>query len=275
MKHIRSKIPTFLTWLGAAAMLVLSGCGAQEAGSADRTLESKVMAAPGPVTHQICGDDVNVRNAALAVIGTANRGEKVTLMSERVTGTGALAGNTFARVYFHASPAEYGYVGQQFLCKLGSQPAPALVPFPTGKRVIDVNYETNVLNYYVDGKVVSKWNVGTMRQAVLDAKDYKVGVYTIWAKDVCPPWTKPGTNVTIPGCAPDNPLGSHGLWFSTYLYGLHGTIQPELIAEGSSAEQRRVSSGCIRNANDNIEWLYDRVQKGDQVRLHWNDRYTR
>ena len=246
--------------LALAAVAFVPGCGAPES----RVPEATLTAAPGPANREICSDDVNVRNATLASIGTASRGEKVTLMPERVTGTGALAGNTFARVYFHAAPAGYGYVAQQFLCKLGSQP-----PAPTGERVIDINYTTNRLKYFVDGKLVREWNVGTMRQAVLDAGDYKVGTYTIWAKDVCPPWSKPGSGVTVAGCASDNPLGTRGLWFSGYLYGLHGTIQPGLIADGTTANGRRVSSGCIRNSNANIEWLYDQVKIGDEVWLHW------
>jgi L,D-transpeptidase catalytic domain len=247
-----------------AALAALAGCGAPDSDRAERALESDVLAAPGPATHEICGDDINVRNASLSVIGKASRGEKVTLMPERVAGTAGLAGNTFARVYFHAAPAGYGYVGQQFVCKLGSQP-----PAPAGKRLIEVNYTTNRLKFFVDGKLVREWNVGTMRQAVLDANDYKVGRYTIWAKDVCPPWTKPGTSNTIAGCAADNPLGTRGLWFSGYLYGLHGTTEAWKIADGTTADQRRVSSGCIRNANANIEWLYDQVKIGDEVNLHW------
>jgi lipoprotein-anchoring transpeptidase ErfK/SrfK len=251
--------------LAALALSLSVGCGPPESVE-DRTLEALSVSeqALGAPTHSVCGDGINVRNAQLAVIGLAARGESVTLMPERITGTGSLAGNVFARVYFHAAPVGYGFIGQQFVCKLGTQP-----PVATVKRLIDVNYTTNRLKFFVDGKLVREWNVGTMREDVRKAGDYKIGRFPIWAKDICPSWRKPGSATEVPSCVASNPLGTRGLWFSTYLYGLHGTIEPWKIAEGTTAAERKVSSGCIRNSNANIEWLYDQVKIGDEVNLHW------
>lgn len=66
--------------------------------------------------------------------------------------------------------------------------------------------------------------------------------------------------VVPPG--PDNPLGKYALYLGWPAYLIHGT------AEGAKewGIGRRVSRGCIRMYPEAIEWLFNRVPIGTQVR---------
>lgn len=61
-----------------------------------------------------------------------------------------------------------------------------------------------------------------------------------------------------PGGAPDNPLGSHALYFDWTYYAIHGTNNPSSV--GTAA-----SSGCFRLHAEDIELLYYTVQVGTPV----------
>jgi L,D-transpeptidase ErfK/SrfK len=62
--------------------------------------------------------------------------------------------------------------------------------------------------------------------------------------------------VVYPG--PENPLGTHAMYFGWPTYAMHGTNKPYGIG-------RRVSSGCIRMYPEGIVDLYDKVPVGTQV----------
>jgi hypothetical protein len=47
--------------------------------------------------------------------------------------------------------------------------------------------------------------------------------------------------------------------------GLHGTNAPELISNLTTPTQRRISKGAIRCKNEDIIWLFDRMQEEDSV----------
>ncbi len=64
--------------------------------------------------------------------------------------------------------------------------------------------------------------------------------------------------VVPPG--PDNPLGTHALYFGWPTYAMHGTTRPYGIG-------RRVSSGCIRLYPENIIELFGRVPVGTPVNV--------
>lgn len=223
--------------------------------SVETGLAQSTMAA---ATHQICGNNINVRDSNFNVIGTATTGDRVSLTGEVRTGTGSLAGSSFRKVYFHTEPTGYGWVATQFICALSGTPTPT--PPATGARVIEVNLGSNRLKYFVGGSLVREWNVGTARAGYVTPR----GTFKIHTKDVCPPYFGDGSQ-NIPGCSGANPLGTRALWWDGFIYGLHGTSRPDLIAEGTTAEQRRVSSGCVRNANPNIEWLFGQVRVGDTI----------
>jgi hypothetical protein len=234
--------------LYACGLALMSACGAQNM----RENSSELAAETAPaMTHKICnGDDINVRNTNMAVIGTANTGDRMGITNE----TKPSNGNTFRRVFFYDDPKGWGWVAVQYICKNDAGPS------PTGARVIEVNLSTNRLKFFKGGTLVREWNVGTARAG----KVTPTGNFKVLTKDVCPNYYGDGSK-NIAGCSAENPLGTRALWFQGTIFGLHGTSKPELIAEGTSAADRRLSAGCIRNNNANIEWLFDQVQVGDAI----------
>ncbi|MDQ0353765.1 lipoprotein-anchoring transpeptidase ErfK/SrfK [Rhodoplanes tepidamans] len=57
---------------------------------------------------------------------------------------------------------------------------------------------------------------------------------------------------------PGNPLGARAMYLGSSVYRIHGTNAPETIGQ-------RVSSGCIRLANEDVIDLYGRVKTGAKV----------
>ena len=138
----------------------------------------------------------------------------------------------------------------------------------SGPRTIVVNLVNNRAYYLEDGALQRQWNVGSGRN--LDGNRTPSGTFEVKVKDECPPYSSHG--VSYAGCAPDNPLGPKALWFhGGHLYGLHGTTAPILLAEGTTAPSRRVSGGCVRNVDSDIEWLFERAQVGDKVVVEYFD----
>ncbi len=64
--------------------------------------------------------------------------------------------------------------------------------------------------------------------------------------------------VVPPG--PDNPLGSHALYFGWPTYAMHGTNRPFGIG-------RRVSSGCIRMYPEDIKKFFEQIPVGTKVNV--------
>lgn len=91
------------------------------------------------------------------------------------------------------------------------------------------------------------------------------GSSEIVRKRVAPSWAptpdmlaKDPSIQPTPGGAPNNPLGSHALYFDWTYYAIHGTNNPSSV--GTAA-----SSGCFRLLADDIEFLYYTVQVGTPV----------
>lgn len=57
----------------------------------------------------------------------------------------------------------------------------------------------------------------------------------------------------------DNPMGLYAIYIGK-LYAIHGT-------NANFGIGLRVSQGCIRLRNDDIEWLFNRVQEGERVQV--------
>jgi lipoprotein-anchoring transpeptidase ErfK/SrfK len=57
---------------------------------------------------------------------------------------------------------------------------------------------------------------------------------------------------------PGNPLGARAMYLSGSVYRIHGTNAPHTIGQ-------RVSSGCIRLTNEDVQDLYSRVKLGAKV----------
>jgi lipoprotein-anchoring transpeptidase ErfK/SrfK len=240
-----------------STLLLATACGQKE-----EPTQSKKPHSPTPqslaatsASHMVTGDTVNIRDARLNILDTANYGEKLTL-----TGRSQDAmGHTFLEVNFvDRSNPKTGWIAKKYIGNISTDT-------PAGERHIVVNLSKNRLFYYEDGELVRSWNVGTARAG----KETPAGHYTIREKEVCPPYFGPAGDHNTPGCTPENPFGPRVLWFIGTMYGIHGTNQPWLIEDGTDADDRRVSGGCVRNENENIMWLYNRVEEGDPIDIVW------
>jgi hypothetical protein len=225
-------------------------------GFADQHLISpssaEAISSPRVATHEICNTDhANVRDEFLNVIGLAKEGDKITPSLEAQEGFGAF----FRRVYFHATPKGWAWIAARFLCPV--------IHVPHGERRIFVDTQLNRTVFYRGGVLVREWNSGTARSGKITPK----GEFRILEKDMCPEYYGDGTKY-VPGCVDENPLGTRALWFESTIYGLHGTNQPWLIEEGTTAAERHLSAGCVRNNNLDIEWLYEQVQVGDRITVY-------
>jgi lipoprotein-anchoring transpeptidase ErfK/SrfK len=97
------------------------------------------------------------------------------------------------------------------------------------------------------------------------------GVQQITRKAEWPDWIPPAEMVArqpyLPrwvGGGPGNPLGARALYLGNTDYRIHGTNDPTTIG-------KRVSSGCIRLRNEDVEDLYQRVGVGTKVVVLPND----
>ncbi|MDZ3952459.1 L,D-transpeptidase [Bacillus thuringiensis] len=74
---------------------------------------------------------------------------------------------------------------------------------------------------------------------------------------------RPYYKANITGGSPKNPLGSRWIGLNVNnsngnIYGIHGTNHPGTIG-------LKVSNGCIRMKNSDVEWLYPRTHLGMKV----------
>lgn len=140
-----------------------------------------------------------------------------------------------------------------------------------GKIAIRVNTNTNYLFLYKEGKPVVRWMVATGDHK--KSKNTPTGVFTVHEKEECPTWNN-GKGTVQARCAETNPLGKKSLWFDKgKLYGLHGVntkpyrTKHDNVEHPSGipsiretiAEKRSVSSGCVRNPPENLEFLFQKV----------------
>jgi lipoprotein-anchoring transpeptidase ErfK/SrfK len=91
------------------------------------------------------------------------------------------------------------------------------------------------------------------------------GVQSISRKAEWPDWTPPAEMLErqpyLPrfmAGGPGNPLGARAMYLGGSIYRIHGTNAPHTIGQ-------RVSSGCIRLTNEDVQDLYERVKVGTKV----------
>jgi len=129
---------------------------------------------------------------------------------------------------------------------------------PAGTVIIDT---ASTYLYYVlgNGKAI-RYGIGVGRDGFTWS-----GTQTISRKAEWPDWTPPSQMLQrqpyLPrfmAGGPQNPLGARAMYLGGTIYRIHGTNQPETIGT-------RVSSGCIRMANEDVIDLYGRVQIGTKV----------
>jgi lipoprotein-anchoring transpeptidase ErfK/SrfK len=129
---------------------------------------------------------------------------------------------------------------------------------PPGTIVIDTAHTFLYLTL-ADGKAL-RYGIGVGRQGFTWS-----GVQTISRKAEWPDWIPPAEMVArqpyLPrwvGGGPGNPLGARALYLGNSDYRIHGTNDPTSIG-------KRVSSGCIRLQDADVEDLYERVGIGTKV----------
>ncbi|MBT2657669.1 L,D-transpeptidase [Bacillus sp. ISL-18] len=117
-------------------------------------------------------------------------------------------------------------------------------------QLIIINKKINTLAFYDGGKLVKTFKVATGKTRNLTPE----GKFRIVIKMVNRPYYKGH----IPGGDPRNPLGDRWMGLEargTYgtTYGIHGNANENSIG-------KYVSHGCVRMHNQEIRWLYSRVQ---------------
>lgn len=121
------------------------------------------------------------------------------------------------------------------------------------RRLIVINQCTMRLAYYENGKLVTYFSCATGKGSTPTPN----GKFSIIHKEVNRPYYKGH----IAGGSPNNPLGYRFLQLTSSGYAIHGTNVPSSIGG-------KVSHGCIRLANSNVEWLYNKVSVGTPVIIH-------
>jgi lipoprotein-anchoring transpeptidase ErfK/SrfK len=137
-----------------------------------------------------------------------------------------------------------------------------VVNYPThevpGTIVVDT---PNTYLYFIlgNGRAI-RYGIGVGREGFTWA-----GVKSVEKKAEWPDWTPPAEMLErqpyLPrfmAGGPGNPLGARAMYLSGSVYRIHGTNAPHTIGQ-------RVSSGCIRLVNEDVEDLYSRVKLGAKV----------
>ncbi len=130
---------------------------------------------------------------------------------------------------------------------------------PTDRPSALVDVSARWTFYLLGGEVAAAWEVGVGRE---DGST-RPGMYTIGDKQVEPMWFQPGRK-PVPHGDPENPLGTRWLAWQegeaeTHL-GFHGTSDPTGVGG-------RVSEGCVRLRNPDIELLFDILPRGATVQV--------
>lgn len=121
-----------------------------------------------------------------------------------------------------------------------------------GNQLIIINKSTNELAFFDNGELVRTFSVGTGRTNGLTPE----GTFPIVNKIKNRPYYTGG----IAGGSPNNPLGVRWLGLKARgtngtTYAIHGNNDPSSIG-------KYVSAGCVRMHNDDVSWLFERIQIG-------------
>ncbi len=113
--------------------------------------------------------------------------------------------------------------------------------------------------FLLGDEVAAAWEVGIGK----DGHETQTGVFTVGEKKEEPMWFRPGQQ-PVPFGDPDNPLGTRWLaWHRDGVktsLGFHGTSDPDGVGH-------RVSLGCIRMHNEDVEELFEILPLGALVRV--------
>lgn len=119
----------------------------------------------------------------------------------------------------------------------------------SGSQMIVVNKKINKLAFFEDGRLVREFPVATGREKSLTPE----GSFKLVNKIKNRPYYKEH----IPGGDPSNPLGDR--WLGLDVAGTRGTTYAIHGNNNEASIGKYVSAGCIRMHNDDIHWLFPRV----------------
>ncbi|MFF2447362.1 L,D-transpeptidase family protein [Neobacillus sp. NPDC058068] len=128
-------------------------------------------------------------------------------------------------------------------------------------QLLIINKKINTLAYYDGGKLVKTFKVATGRSRELTPE----GKFRIVTKIVNRPYYKGN----IPGGDPRNPLGNR--WMGLEAMGTYGTTYAIHGNANESSIGKYVSSGCVRMHNEEVRWLYDKIQLYTPVIITYTD----
>jgi len=130
---------------------------------------------------------------------------------------------------------------------------------PTDTPRVDVYLDARLLVYRHGSEIVRAWDVGIGKVG----HDTPLGEFVTGDKESEPSW--PGKGGLLPFGHPDNPLGTRWLGWNRggekSSFGIHGTREPEGVGS-------RVSQGCVRMRNGDVEELYELLPRGARIRVH-------
>lgn len=117
-------------------------------------------------------------------------------------------------------------------------------------RLVIINQSNMTLSYYSNGILIKTFYCATGKSSTPTPNN----IYKVINKERNRPYYSKG----IPGGSPRNPLGTRFIQLTSSGYAIHGTNNPGSIGS-------KVSNGCVRLNNRNVEWLYDKVRVGTTV----------
>jgi lipoprotein-anchoring transpeptidase ErfK/SrfK len=131
-------------------------------------------------------------------------------------------------------------------------------PEAPGTVIIDTPH--TYLYYVLGGGRAIRYGIGVGRDGFRWS-----GVQSVARKQEWPDWHPPEAMIArqpylprMMAGGPGNPLGARAMYLGNTEYRIHGTNDPTTIG-------KRVSSGCIRLTNEDVEDLYNRVSLGAKV----------
>jgi lipoprotein-anchoring transpeptidase ErfK/SrfK len=161
-----------------------------------------------------------------------------------------------------ADPAPAAEPGDDEDAQLPARLQRQIVDYPSREAPGTVIIDTaHTYLYYVlgDGNAL-RYGIGVGREGFTWSGINKVARKAEW-----PDWYPPPEMIArqpylprMTAGGPGNPLGARAMYIGNTEYRVHGTNDPTTIG-------KRVSSGCIRLTNEDVEDLYNRVQLGAKV----------
>lgn len=146
-------------------------------------------------------------------------------------------------------------------------PSMYVLPPPQYRKGIVINIPELRLYYFANGQMTTfPVALGRDGWSTPIAKTY------VYSKQAAPTWHVPASirqsyfekygqeQPAEVGPGPDNPLGNYAIYLQMTGYLIHGTNTPSSIGNF-------VSSGCIRMYNQDVEKLFNQVQRGTPVNI--------